>query len=312
MQLEQLERRNNLQRKHPHVKDRVKATDVCIQKCRQLIGVDDAAAALLYVKCMSLVEETDRIIVGGRSSAMSSVNSHASTMKVQPIEMVSKTSLTFTLIFQQTFTQPAQQKPASQWTTTFLNADPVQIQEERTPEDQYIYNYYGYYKNKWWRILCMNSSKEAKEKDNGVRDLWNTQIEFFLSCLGFIVGVGNIIQFPVMIHQYGGVFFVPYIICLAVLGLPLVYMHLCIGQYSGLSASGAFWKIAPISAGNLFEQPNINLLLLGIGWALVLLAVPVSIYYNVSRHLLMVILFSDHCRVVVVLPVVFGARRIRE
>jgi solute carrier family 6 amino acid transporter-like protein 5/7/9/14 len=52
-----------------------------------------------------------------------------------------------------------------------------------------------------------------------------------------------------------------------IFGLPLVYMHLCIGQYSGLSASGAFWKMMPVASG--------------IGWALVLLALPVSIYYNV-------------------------------
>uniref|UniRef100_A0A914YM55 Uncharacterized protein n=1 Tax=Panagrolaimus superbus TaxID=310955 RepID=A0A914YM55_9BILA len=44
-------------------------------------------------------------------------------------------------------------------------------------------------------------------------------------------------------------------------------MHLCIGQYAGLSASGAFWKMMPLASG--------------LGWALVLLAVPVSIYYNI-------------------------------
>lgn len=49
--------------------------------------------------------------------------------------------------------------------------------------------------------------------------------------------------------------------------MPLVYMHLAIGQYSGLSASGAFWKMMPLASG--------------IGWGLVLLAVPVSIYYNI-------------------------------
>ncbi|VDO28976.1 unnamed protein product [Onchocerca flexuosa] len=44
-------------------------------------------------------------------------------------------------------------------------------------------------------------------------------------------------------------------------------MHLCLGQYSGLTASGAFRKLMPIASG--------------IGWTLVLLALPVSIYYNI-------------------------------
>lgn len=94
------------------------------------------------------------------------------------------------------------------------------------------------------------------------------KIEFFLSCVGFIVGVGNTLRFPSMIYQHGGgVFLIPYFICLFLFGLPLVYMHLCIGQYAGLSASGAFWKMMPLASG--------------LGWALVLLAVPVSIYYNI-------------------------------
>uniref|UniRef100_A0AC34FDG6 Transporter n=1 Tax=Panagrolaimus sp. ES5 TaxID=591445 RepID=A0AC34FDG6_9BILA len=130
--------------------------------------------------------------------------------------------------------------------------------------------YYQQYKSRWWKILCLNSGKEAKDKQQteGIRDLWNTQIEFFLSCVGFIVGVGNTLRFPSMIYQHGGgVFLIPYFICLFLFGLPLVYMHLCIGQYAGLSASGAFWKMMPLASG--------------LGWALVLLAVPVSIYYNI-------------------------------
>uniref|UniRef100_A0A8R1TZI6 Uncharacterized protein n=1 Tax=Onchocerca volvulus TaxID=6282 RepID=A0A8R1TZI6_ONCVO len=68
-----------------------------------------------------------------------------------------------------------------------------------------------------------------------------------------------------------GVFLIPYFICLVLFGLPIVFMHLCIGQYSGLTASGAFRKLMPIATGR-------NLC---IGWTLVLLALPVSIYYNI-------------------------------
>lgn len=55
------------------------------------MGVDDAAAALLYVKCLSLIEETERISNGGgRSSVMSNTNSNVSSLnRIRPIEMVS-------------------------------------------------------------------------------------------------------------------------------------------------------------------------------------------------------------------------------
>lgn len=53
------------------------------------MGLDDAAAAILYIKCLSLIEETDRILSGGRESAMSTANSHVSSLnRIQPIEMV--------------------------------------------------------------------------------------------------------------------------------------------------------------------------------------------------------------------------------
>uniref|UniRef100_A0A915M301 Uncharacterized protein n=1 Tax=Meloidogyne javanica TaxID=6303 RepID=A0A915M301_MELJA len=119
----------------------------------------------------------------------------------------------------------------------------------------------------WNRITGRSRTNRegiTSERD-GVRDLWGTQIEFFLSCLGFIVGGGNTLRFPAMIFEFGGAFFIPYAIFMVIFGLPLVYMHLAIGQFSGLSANAAFHKMMPIASG--------------LGWALVLLAVPVSIYY---------------------------------
>ncbi|KAI6179981.1 Sodium-and chloride-dependent glycine transporter 2 [Aphelenchoides besseyi] len=240
-QLDQLEKRSDIQRKYDSVRDRVKAVDVLIQKCRQLVGTDEVSAALLYVRCLSLVEETDKII-SGRMSVVSTANSQTSSFyRIQPAN-TSKTISTHKNI----------------WSTADLVhatavSNPLAQQQRSAVEDdeRFQYGYYGYYKSKWWRFLCMNSAKEAKDKNTEIRDLWNTQIEFFLSCLGFIVGVGNTLRFPSMIYQYGGIFFIPYVISLGVFGFPLVYMHLSIGQYSGLSASGAFWKMMPVASGKL-------------------------------------------------------------
>uniref|UniRef100_A0A914VKH7 Transporter n=1 Tax=Plectus sambesii TaxID=2011161 RepID=A0A914VKH7_9BILA len=108
-----------------------------------------------------------------------------------------------------------------------------------------------------------------ENKNTQYRDLWSTQVEFFLSCLGFMVGTGNIWRFPSKVYMHGGgAFLIPYFISLAGLGLPIVYLHLCLGQYSGLSASGVFTKMMPLGSG--------------IGWTLVVGAVPLCIYYNIT------------------------------
>ena len=52
----------------------------------------------------------------------------------------------------------------------------------------------------------------------------SVQIEFFLSCLGFIIGIGNTLRFPSMIYNHGGIFFLPYLFFLAIIGYPLVYL----------------------------------------------------------------------------------------
>ncbi|KAI6171581.1 Sodium-and chloride-dependent glycine transporter 2 [Aphelenchoides bicaudatus] len=234
-QLEQLERRNNAIKKSAQAKDRVKAINECIQKCRQMMGVDDAGAALLYLKTLSVLEETERILNGGRTSALSNTNTQ---QQFQPA-----TNIATSIAGSQS------QKTTGFWTPA-VAISPQKPEQLENEDDRYQYNYYGYHKSRWWRILCLNSAKEAKEKDSDVRDLWNTQIEFFLSCLGFIVGVGNTLRFPSMIYQYGGCT----CICVSV-------------SIQGLSASGAFWKMMPVASG--------------IGWALVLLAVPVAIYYNI-------------------------------
>ncbi|KAI6234332.1 Sodium-and chloride-dependent glycine transporter 2 [Aphelenchoides fujianensis] len=255
-QLEQLERRVDALRKFEDLRDRLADIHALLQNCRQLTRSNEGAAALLYVKCVPLIEELEKA-AGGRMSVMSMSHSQtASTYRIQPMDLGKEIQLV-----------PG--KDVHLWATDARDFVSSLPNGKRTEDERGAYDYYDFYKKKWWRVLCMNSGNEAKEKDNEVRELWNTQIQFFLSCLGFIVGVGNTLRFPSMIYQHGGIFFVPYVISLCVFGFPLVYMHLSIGQYSGLSANGAFWKMMPISNG--------------IGWALVLLAVPIivswSLYY---------------------------------
>ncbi|KAK0416504.1 hypothetical protein QR680_012529 [Steinernema hermaphroditum] len=249
-QIEQLARRNENHKKAGFMRNRTEEVDDMIVELRNLVSSQrESEAALLHLRCMSFCDETDKLLASRYSAASTRsttpcVSVTSGPHKVSPLESAYGQKILW-------------------------NSEPHRLFDVAEEEEEKYGGYYNYSRS-WWNLFCLNSGKEVKERDQGgnVRDLWNTQIEFFLSCLGFIVGVGNTLRFPSMAYQHGGgVFFIPYFVCLVFFGLPIVFMHLCIGQYSGLSASGAFWKMMPFSSG--------------IGWALVLLAVPVVIYYNI-------------------------------
>lgn len=60
---------------------------------------------------------------------------------------------------------------------------------------------------------------------------FSNSIEFFLSALGFAVGFGNIWRFPYMLYRNGGgVFFIPYLVCIAIIVLPTMLLETLHGQ----------------------------------------------------------------------------------
>eukprot|EP00088_Acartia_fossae_P067423 TRINITY_DN841_c0_g1_i1.p1 TRINITY_DN841_c0_g1~~TRINITY_DN841_c0_g1_i1.p1 ORF type:complete len:732 (+),score=100.79 TRINITY_DN841_c0_g1_i1:33-2228(+) len=104
--------------------------------------------------------------------------------------------------------------------------------------------------------------------DESERGNWTNQIEFFLSCLAYAVGIGNVWRFPYKCYKNGGgVFLIPYLIMLFLAALPLFYLELALGQFSQLGPNKIFGKIAP-----LFR---------GLGYGMLCISAYVSIYYNV-------------------------------
>ena len=65
------------------------------------------------------------------------------------------------------------------------------------------------------------------------RGHWGSRAEFILSCVGYSVGLGNVWRFPFTAYENGGgAFLIPYICVLMLVGRPLYFMELALGQFS--------------------------------------------------------------------------------
>ena len=79
--------------------------------------------------------------------------------------------------------------------------------------------------------------------DNG-RERLGSRLGFILLSAGCAIGCGNVWKFPWMTGQYGGGGFVlVYILCLLVLGLPVMVMEFAMGRASQASPLGMYQKL---------------------------------------------------------------------
>ncbi|XP_039229975.1 sodium-dependent nutrient amino acid transporter 1 isoform X1 [Drosophila yakuba] len=90
--------------------------------------------------------------------------------------------------------------------------------------------------------------------DRKARDSWGSSLEFLMSCIALSVGLGNVWRFPfTALENGGGAFLIPYLVVLFVVGKPIYYMEMLLGQFSSRGIVQVF-DFAPLMRGVGYAQ----------------------------------------------------------
>lgn len=105
------------------------------------------------------------------------------------------------------------------------------------------------------------------------RETWSGKADFLLSVIGFAVDLANVWRFPYLCYKNGGgkccffftlkhskdifhncllclgAFLLPYVLMLAIGGIPLFYMELALGQFIRKGAITCWGRVVPIFKG---------------------------------------------------------------
>ena len=92
-------------------------------------------------------------------------------------------------------------------------------------------------------------SDAPSETGSAGKQQWGSRAGFLMAAIGSAVGLGNLWRFPFQAGENGGgAFVLIYLVCVVVIGLPVLIGELAIGRHKGLSAVGSTREIA-IQAG---------------------------------------------------------------
>ncbi|XP_038864617.1 sodium-dependent neutral amino acid transporter SLC6A17-like [Salvelinus namaycush] len=104
--------------------------------------------------------------------------------------------------------------------------------------------------------------------DEEGRPAWNSKLQYILAQVGFSVGLGNVWRFPYLCQKNGGgAYLVPYLILLILIGIPLFFLELAVGQRIRRGSIGV-WN---------YVYPQLG----GIGVSSLMVCGFVGLYYNV-------------------------------
>lgn len=87
-----------------------------------------------------------------------------------------------------------------------------------------------------------------KTESNNQRGAWGSRLAFILAASGSAVGLGNIWKFPYIVGENGGgAFVLIYLICVFVIGTPIMLAEFTLGRKTNLNPVGAFDQLKPKS-----------------------------------------------------------------
>ncbi|CAL1594790.1 unnamed protein product [Knipowitschia caucasica] len=119
-------------------------------------------------------------------------------------------------------------------------------------------------------IVEVGGAKEEaeSEEEEEERPAWSSKLQYILAQVGFSVGLGNVWRFPYLCQKNGGgAYLVPYLILLVLIGIPLFFLELAVGQRIRRGSIGVWNYISPRLGG--------------IGFASCVVCFFVALYYNV-------------------------------
>ncbi|KAG5684760.1 hypothetical protein PVAND_013974 [Polypedilum vanderplanki] len=157
-----------------------------------------------------------------------------------------------------------------QATTTSLKID---IERGQRIRDETIY-FFRHLNQRPPEEIYENESYDISNDDGDYdnikprRQYWSSKMHFVLACIGYSVGLSNVFRFPyIMFKSGGGVFLLPYFITLLFVGIPILFLELAIGQFTGRGPIKTLGQLSP--------------LLKGTGVASVIVSFLMSTYYSV-------------------------------
>ncbi|XP_006774778.1 PREDICTED: sodium-dependent neutral amino acid transporter B(0)AT2 [Myotis davidii] len=120
-------------------------------------------------------------------------------------------------------------------------------------------------------IVDVQKENHSDAKVSNIKDErrgWNNKLQYILAQVGFSVGLGNVWRFPYLCQKNGGgAYLLPFFILLMIIGIPLFFLELALGQR--------------IRRGSIGVWNYINPKLGGIGFTSCVVSLFVGLYYNV-------------------------------
>ncbi|EMP57536.1 sodium-dependent transporter family protein [Marinobacter santoriniensis NKSG1] len=117
-------------------------------------------------------------------------------------------------------------------------------------------------------------SNQTVQPHQQASSLWSSRLAFILAAAGSAVGLGNIWKFPYITGENGGgAFVIVYLICIAVIGVPVLIAETMIGRRGGQSPVGTM--------RSLTESEGVSRGWRAIGWNGVIASFLVLSFYSV-------------------------------